>query len=72
MLTPEKITELASRKGVRKIAVENFLGTLGNEGPAGERGALRNMYDDARSYKWNCATQSAIERGIKLYFQRVK
>jgi hypothetical protein len=70
MLTPEKIQELANRKGVRRIAVENFLGTLGNEG--GAREAKMNMYQDASGYKWNAATQLAILRGIDLYYARSK
>jgi hypothetical protein len=67
-LSSTDITKLASRKGVRKIAVENFLGTLGSEGPAGRSGALQNLYSDAASYKWNSATVSAITSGINKYF----
>jgi hypothetical protein len=70
MLTATQIQELASRKGVRRTAVENFLTTLGNEGAAGERGARLNLAQDARDYGWNAATQSAIQRGINLYFKR--
>ena len=68
-LTSKTIAKLAARKGVRKNAVENFLGTLGFEGSAGRSGALHNLYSDAKSYRWNCATISAIERGINLYFK---
>jgi hypothetical protein len=67
-LSPDQIQKLATRKGVRRIAVENFLGTLGNEG--GAMNAKRNLYADARDYKWNSATQTAISRGIDLYFSR--
>jgi hypothetical protein len=65
MITSEQIAILAARKGVRKIAVENFLGTLGNEGALAAR---QNMIADARDYKWNSATMAAIQRGIELHF----
>lgn len=68
-LTPTDITKLASRRGVRKIAVENFLSTLGHEGPAGEAGARRNLYADAASYGWNAATVNAINAGIGKFFK---
>jgi hypothetical protein len=68
-LTGEMIEKLAARKGVRKIAVENFLGTLGAEGEFGKYGAMRNLYSDAKSYKWNCATINAITSGINAYFK---
>ena len=64
-LSSAEIDKLAARKGVRKIAVENFLGTLGSEGRSG---ALQNLYSDAASYKWNSATVSAITSGIDKYF----
>ena len=69
-LTSADITKLAAKKGVRKIAVENFLGTLGSEGPAGKSGALHNLYSDAASYKWNAATVTAIESGISKFFKK--
>jgi hypothetical protein len=69
MLTPSQIQELANRQGVRRIAVENSLSTLGHEGAAGKRGALRNLSQDARDYRWNAATQNAIRRGIALFFK---
>ncbi len=68
MLTAEKIQELANRKGVRRIAVENFLGTLGCERSA--FAATQNLYQDARDYKWNAATQTAIRRGIDLFYKK--
>jgi hypothetical protein len=65
MISRERIQELASRKGVRKIAVENFLGSVeGLSRPA----AIMNLAQDARDYRWNAATQSAIKRGIELHF----
>lgn len=63
MLTDEQIEELANREGVRKIAVENFLTSLGGL-TKGE--ALANLKMDAKLYKWNSATQKAIRDGIKL------
>jgi len=68
MLTSEKIAELANRNGVRRIAVENFLGTVGSNPNA--YAATQNLYQDARDYKWNAATQTAIRRGIELHFKR--
>lgn len=62
-LTSEEIEKYASRKGVKKIAVENFLGTLGGAGSMG--GELANLYADTQAYKWNSATVKVIESGIK-------
>ena len=67
MLTAEQITKLASGAGVRRIAVENFLGTLGSL-TAYE--AMQNLYLDAGLYKWNAATVAAIRKGIKLHASR--
>jgi hypothetical protein len=58
-LTAARINQLASRKGVKKIAVENFLSTMGSRDDA-----LVNLGEDARSYGWNAATQRAIRTGI--------
>lgn len=62
-LTPEQIQKLAGRKGVKRVAVENFLGSL-----AGSRAsdAFSNLRQDARDYKWNAATVTAISKGITL------
>jgi len=65
-LTNEEIGKLAAPKAVRKIAVENFLGSLYE--PAGYAGSIRNLYEDARVYKWNEATVNAIRKGINLAF----
>lgn len=63
-LTNEQISEFASRHGVKKIAVENFLGTIsGNRG--NDEGNLRA---DALLYKWNSATVKAIRAGINLAY----
>jgi hypothetical protein len=61
-LTVEEITGLASRTGVRKIAVENFLMTLTNN--PSFIAAMENLKQDTRIYKWNKETYSAILDGI--------
>ena len=58
----EEIEKPANRKGVRKIAVENFLGTMGTD----DRAAKGNLWADAQSYKWNAKTVSTILRGIEI------
>lgn len=62
-LTASEIEKLASRKGVKRIAVENFLGTLFDSTVTD---AYYNLQADARSYNWNAATVKAIESGITL------
>jgi len=66
-LTSVEIEKYASRKGVKRVAVENFLGSIGYAGSLA--GELRNMYDDARAYRWNSATQNAIAAGIKKAYK---
>lgn len=61
-LTAQEIDKLASRKGVRRIAVENFLGTMGERA----LDAYANCQADARSYGWNASTRNAILAGITL------
>ena len=63
-----EIEELASKKGVRKIAVENFLMTLPTEDENAEWNAYMNLDMDSRLYKWNSATLKAIKSGIKKTF----
>ena len=63
-LTVEEVAKLASRKGVRKIAVENFLMSVTANPDASS--AFANLDMDARSYKWNAATRNAISAGIAL------
>lgn len=62
-LTREQVERLASRKGVKRTAVENFLGTLGG---SSREEALVNLELDARSYKWTAKTVKAINDGIDL------
>lgn len=61
MITQDRINALASREGVQKTAVENFLGTL--EGLT-QAEALANLELDAISYRWGTATSRAIQQGI--------
>jgi hypothetical protein len=60
-LTADRIQELASRKDVKRIAVENFLGSLDG---LNRSEALSNLKLDIKSYRWNAATGRAIQQGI--------
>jgi hypothetical protein len=66
-LSNDEIEMFASRVGVRRIAVENFLSTLGQAG--GMSNELRNLGDDAKSFKWNKETVKAIKDGIILAYR---
>lgn len=68
IISATQIEKLASRSGVRRIAVENFLGSLGSL-TAYE--ATQNLYADSASYGWNAATVKAIRDGIELASRRV-
>ena len=61
-LTIPEINKLASRKNVRKIAVENFLMSMGDN----EFEAILNLGYDRDLYKWNNETVKAIKDGIVL------
>lgn len=61
-LSTMEIEEFASRHGVHKEDVEEFLNTVGEAGT--EDGALLNLYYDARLYNWDISTVQAIEAGI--------
>ena len=65
MLSDDQIEKLASRKNVKRIAVENFLFSIGDMS-YGE--SIQNLNMDARLYKWNAPTRSAISAGIKRNF----
>lgn len=67
-LTYHEIEELASRPGVKRIAVENFLSTLPLELPRAAQ--YGNLEMDARSYRWNQATQEAIAAGIERAYKK--
>jgi hypothetical protein len=62
-LSAAEIEKFASANGVKRIAVENFLSSL--DSSIGVMGNTMNMQMDARMYKWNTATQRAIEAGIR-------
>lgn len=66
-ITAAKIAELASRPDVKKIAVENFLGTLDD---MTYEEAVLNCETDARSYRWNHATRGAIREGLMEHYFR--
>ena len=61
-LTIPEINKLASRKNVRKMAVENFLMTMGDNLVK----ARFNLSADTKYYKWNSVTVQAINAGIAL------
>ena len=61
-LSSEEIERFASRSGVRRIAVENFLMSMGSD----ELSALGNLELDRQLYHWNAATVKAIGAGIRL------
>lgn len=67
-ITSIEIEGLSARKGAYTIAVQNFLGSLGNM-TASE--AYANLRQDARSYKWNAATVGAISLGIARHYKKI-
>ena len=67
-LTIPEINKLASCKNVRKIAVENFLMTMGDN----YRHAELNLWNDTASYKWNSKTYDAILSGMRLAKKSLK
>ena len=67
-LTIPEINKLASRKNIKKIAVENFLMSMGDNSLA----ASINMGYDADLYKWNSVTIQAIKDGITLAQKSLK
>lgn len=65
-LTADEIERLASRNNVKRIAVENFLGTV--TANPNKDAAVGNAFADAKAYGWNRATLQAILTGIDLAF----
>ncbi len=63
LLTAEEIEMFASTEGVNRLAVENFLGTMGTEL---SNEALANLELDAIQYNWNRYTIRAIAAGILI------
>lgn len=66
MLTLEKIIELAGRNGVKRTAVENFLGTVSG---LSYNDAVANCMQDARDYRWSSETVAAIREGLAIHFR---
>lgn len=69
-LTAGRIEVLASLPGVKRIAVENFLGTMGDVDHSTYEGIMANAQMDAMLYKWNKETVRAILRGITESFTK--
>lgn len=67
-LSIEEIEVFANRKGVRKIAVENFLMNMGFV----YKHAIGNLILNTAMYGWNSETYKAIEDGIKLAKKEIK
>jgi len=61
-LTLQEIELLISHPGRKRMAVENFLMSMGTNNLI----AKANLELDAKLYKWNSATIHAIRAGIKL------
>lgn len=61
-LTLQEIEQFASRPGVKRIAVENFLLSMGNN----RKDNIANLFLDAGLYKWRKETIQAITDGIHL------
>jgi hypothetical protein len=60
-LSWQRIEALASQEGVHRVAVENFLATLGD---FSQTEALANLEIDSSAYGWGTATGRAIQQGI--------
>ena len=69
VLSSIEISKFASRSGVKKIAVENFLGSLGD---LTLDQALGNVQLDAGLYRWNTPTVNAIRAGIFLATRKAR
>jgi len=67
-LTLKKIEELAGRKGVRRIAVENFL--FSADLTMGFSIHMANLDLDTKLYRWNAATRNAIATGLRKMYGR--
>lgn len=65
-LTNAQVESFASRKSVKRIAVENFLASLQDLSWAE---ALGNLELDAKLYKWDAQTVKAIRDGINVVFR---
>lgn len=63
-LSASEIELFSKRRGVKKLAVENFLGSLYGT----RQDCINNAWFDSKSYRWNEATQRAILEGIDYAF----
>ena len=61
-LTGKEIEEFANRHGAKKIAVENFLMSMGTDLTI----AMGNLGVDAKQYGWNQEIINAILEGMWL------
>lgn len=64
LTTSEIETILFKNPKAKRIAVLNFLSTIGNNDTA--LGASMNLGSDAQVYQWNAQTVRAIKQGIEL------
>ncbi len=62
----EYVEKVSNKKGVKKIAVENFLMSLDKDYSYQDTKA--NLYNDSQSYKWNYKTIETIGKGINLFY----
>ena len=67
-LSSKTIETLASKEKVRKIAVENFLGTANKSLP--KESHLMNLQMDQQLYKWNPQTVNAIKKGLNILYKK--
>lgn len=56
------------KESVKKIAVENFLGSLDKSMTVWQH--LANLSMDAMLYRWNGATVRAIRKGIQQAYKK--
>lgn len=64
-ITPGRIEFHASKPGVNRIAVENFLSTMGDVERTTVDGIMGNLQMDSMFYHWNRETAQAIQAGIQ-------
>ena len=62
----EYIQKQSNKKGVKKIAVENFLMSLDKDYSIQD--TKSNLFLDGSSYKWNSKTIETIYKGIDKFY----
>lgn len=65
-LTSAEIETLASGTNVKRVAVENFLGSIDVTMAKWEHEC--NLRTDAISYRWNTPTTNAIKKGLAIAY----